>query len=121
MIGFYRVSYQPNVLVGWITGPDARTMERLSNDEIQRGVMQVFNLFIGRHMRVTNPIRILPSRWSSNPHFLGSTSSRAVETDLRNAFAFDLGLPMNNTAGRPVVLFAGLYNLVDFFLLIKKS
>lgn len=95
------------MLCGWIVGPDARQMELLSDEEIQKGVMYVFNEFIGGRINYTTPNRIMPSRWDSNPHFRGSYTSRSVETDLNNAFAFDMSLPMNSTSGRPAVLFAG--------------
>lgn len=46
--------------MGFITGPDARNMELLSNDEILKGVMYVLNEFIG-FMRIRTPIRIVVS------------------------------------------------------------
>lgn len=107
IVGIYQVSYQPNVLKAWVIGDDARHMETLTNDEILTDMMFVFQIFIGGRLHYTWPISAIVSRWATNPHFRGSYSSRTVESDLSNASAFDLSLPVNNSMGVPVVLFAG--------------
>lgn len=106
-MGVYQVSYQPNVLMGWITGDDARHMESLTNDEVLEDMMFVFERFLGGRYHYTAPISMIVTRWDSHPHFRGTMSSRSVMTDLNNASAFDLSLPVNNSMGVPVVLFAG--------------
>lgn len=46
IVGFYTVSFQPNVLCGWISGDSARQMERASDDEFQAGVKRVLKTFL---------------------------------------------------------------------------
>lgn len=46
LIGFYRVTFQPNILCGWITGPLARIMEQKSDEEVKAGVMKVIRMFL---------------------------------------------------------------------------
>lgn len=105
--GIWRVSHQPNILVAFMVGPDARRMERLADAEILEGIVFVLNRFVGGLMPVTRPNRVVPSRWDSNKYFRGSYSSRSIVTDQRNAWAADLALPLNNTRGVPIVMFAG--------------
>lgn len=105
---FSRVAYQPTVLFGWIGGVEAREMEKLTDEEITDSIMFVFDKFLQHKFGdIPRPIRILPSRWNSNPHFRGTYSSRTMETDKMNASAYELSVPLNNSAGQPVILFAG--------------
>lgn len=46
LIGFYCVTFQPNILCGWITGPLARIMEQKSDEEVKTGVMKVIRMFL---------------------------------------------------------------------------
>lgn len=101
--------------MGWVSGPEAVEMELHSNEEILKSIMFVFERFLTGTVNYTTPIRVLPSRWNSNPFTRGSYSSRSVETDERNAWAFDLSEPLYNSVGREVVLFAGEATHDDFF------
>lgn len=46
LAGFYRVTFQPNILCGWITGPLARLMEQQGDEEVKTGVMHVIRMFL---------------------------------------------------------------------------
>lgn len=46
LMGFFRVSFQPNILCGWITGPMARIMEQKSDEEIKIGAMKIIRMFL---------------------------------------------------------------------------
>lgn len=82
-------------------------MEALTPDQVKNGVMFAFHRFLSRYFDVPEPLRIIYSKWNSNPFSRGSYSSRSPLTDARGGSAFDMSLPLNNTAGKPVVLFAG--------------
>lgn len=46
IIGFYSVSFQPNVLCGWISGEAARQMELVSDVDFKSGVERVLRMFL---------------------------------------------------------------------------
>lgn len=46
LMGFFRVSFQPNILCGWVTGPMARIMEQKSDEEVKNGVMKIIRMFL---------------------------------------------------------------------------
>lgn len=106
VIGFYRVSYQPRVLIGWIIGPSARAVELLSENDLQKGVAKIFEKFLKPHMTTKPPIKIFTSKWYSNLFTRGSYSSRSAESDKWNALAATLSNPLMKS-GKPVVLFGG--------------
>lgn len=45
IIGFYTVSFQPNILCGWISGDSARKMEQISDREFEASIKRVFDIF----------------------------------------------------------------------------
>lgn len=46
IIGFYTVSFQPNILCGWISGDAARKMEQISDHDFETGIKRVFDIFL---------------------------------------------------------------------------
>lgn len=46
IIGFYTVSFQPNILCGWISGDAARKMEKANESDFEAGVKRVLQIFI---------------------------------------------------------------------------
>lgn len=63
VFGFYVVDYQPNILCGWISGPNARRMELASDDDVRNGVTMLLRMFL-RNFNVPDPIamrRYLPN------------------------------------------------------------
>lgn len=46
IIGFYTVSFQPNVLCGWLSGDAARKMEQAGDDDFKAGVERVLRMFL---------------------------------------------------------------------------
>lgn len=45
-LGFYTVSFQPNILCGWISGQAARKMELVSEQDLKCGVETVLKMFL---------------------------------------------------------------------------
>lgn len=54
LIGFFRVSHQPNILCGWITGPRARIMEQKSEEDVKQGVCKILKMFLSKRWNVPN-------------------------------------------------------------------
>lgn len=106
-MGIYRVSNQPNVLCGWVWGQGARTVEKLSNEEILSTIRIIFTIFLQPFFQYTDPIEIQTSKWSSNPFARGSYSGRSMAADKRGGTAAKLAQPLKNIFGIPVVLFCG--------------
>lgn len=46
IVGFYTVSFQPNILCGWISGNAARKMELTTDMDFEKCVKRVFNIFL---------------------------------------------------------------------------
>ncbi|KAJ9592066.1 hypothetical protein L9F63_001405, partial [Diploptera punctata] len=109
VFGFYYVDNHPLVLCGWVVGPPARYMEQLSDQQVLEGCYQILQRFAGRAFNVTvpRPERIVRSRWSSNPHFLGSYSYRSIESEKLGAYASHLAEPVMDARGKPVLMFGG--------------
>jgi spermine oxidase len=47
------------------------------------------------------------SKWKTNPHFNGSYTYQSLEAERRNVSREDLGRPVCDSDGKPVLLFAG--------------
>lgn len=54
LIGFFRVSHQPKILCGWITGPKARIMEQKSENDVKMGVEKILRLFLSKSWSIPN-------------------------------------------------------------------
>jgi spermine oxidase len=107
VFGIYRMSYQPNVLCGFISGESARHMEKLDNSQVLEGIMIIFEKFLEKHLDYTAPKKILTSKWFSNPYVRGGYSYRSLKTDALKTTARKLAEPVFNSKGKPVILFAG--------------
>jgi spermine oxidase len=105
--GFWRVSYQPNILAGFITGSSVKAMEVLGDQELWNGVRFIFDRFLSHHLNYTIPTGILTSKWFTNPHFRGGYSSRTLKTDELEASADNLAAPLTDCSKTPRILFAG--------------
>lgn len=106
VFGFYVVDFQPNVLCGWISGPNARRMELASDDDVHNGVTMLLKMFL-RNFNVPDPTAIKRTQWYSNPHFRGSYTFRSLKSDMLNVGPADLADPITNSQAKPIVLFAG--------------
>lgn len=105
--GIWRVSHQPKILAAWLVGHFAEKMETLSDEEVKRGIMYVFETFLKGHIDYREPDRLITSKWFTNKYSRGSYSSRSPETDRMRASAKILSVPLKNSKGIPTVLFAG--------------
>lgn len=59
IVGLYTVSFQPNILCGWISGNAARKMEIASDKDFEAGVKRVLKIFLNAQIdyEVKNIIR----------------------------------------------------------------
>lgn len=58
IFGFFTQNFQPNILCGWITGPNAKRMEELSDEDVTIGVVRLLKLFL-KQWNIPNPKRIV--------------------------------------------------------------
>ncbi|EDW72525.1 uncharacterized protein Dwil_GK19322 [Drosophila willistoni] len=119
VFGFYRVSYQPNVLAGWIINANGRHMESLERDEILDGCMYLFRRFLS--WSIPDPVNFRTSAWFTNENFRGSYSYRSMETEQLGTGARELAQPLSvvvtspreredlqqSRCDKPLVCFAG--------------
>lgn len=82
-------------------------METLSDEQVSIDTMKLFRHFLGNNYTIPDPVRVIKTTWGTNKHFLGSYSSRSLTTERLNTSAKDLGKPVENSLGKPVLLFAG--------------
>ncbi|XP_076315742.1 spermine oxidase-like [Tachypleus tridentatus] len=71
--GFEEVLNNPKVLVGWIAGPHSEYMEKVSDEEIKETCTLCLRRFLNKPS-IPIPVRILRSKWCSDPLFGGSYS-----------------------------------------------
>ncbi|XP_052859705.1 peroxisomal N(1)-acetyl-spermine/spermidine oxidase-like [Anopheles cruzii] len=109
---FFVPAHTERLLVAWVFGDAARTMESLPEADVIHGLMYLLRKFIpptfGRLPAV--PRWFSRTRWHNNPHFRGAYSSRSLKSDLMNAKAADLATPLLTGEGSralPIVQFAG--------------
>ncbi|XP_066992054.2 uncharacterized protein [Anabrus simplex] len=107
VFAFHTVDNQPLALCGWITGPHARHMETLSEDQVTEDAMELLNKFLGKMYNIPQPDEMKRTLWTANPHFRGSYSFRSMKTDRLGTNASRLAEPVLNSEGKPVLLFAG--------------
>ncbi|XP_055610824.1 spermine oxidase-like [Uranotaenia lowii] len=117
---FFVPEYQPNLLVGWIYGEEARTMEMLPETRVIEGLLFVLRKFLTK-FNVPNPKSFSRSTWYANENFRGSYTSRSVMADVLNAKAADLATPLVNTLGKPVVQFAGEASHPEYYSTVQGA
>lgn len=123
VFGFYRVSYQPRILAGWIINANGRHMETLPEDEVLAGCMYLFRRFL--HWPIPEPLSFRTSAWYTNENFRGSYSFRSMETERLGTGASELAqpltvvtmtppspardraMPQQSRCDKPIVQFAG--------------
>lgn len=102
---FTPVKHQPRLLNGVITGPNARHMETLPENEIINGCLLLLRKFL--QSEIPTPINCTISKWFSKKNFKGSYSCRSMKAEKVNAKPADLAEPLINSMQKPVILFAG--------------
>ncbi|XP_039435652.1 spermine oxidase-like [Culex pipiens pallens] len=106
ILTFSSVDYCPNVLGVRFVGKEALQAELLPDSEILDGLkMLLKKFFVG--IDVPEPTRFIRSKFSTDPDFRGAYSSRSIKTEQLQTGATDLAQPLLDSAGKPVVLFAG--------------
>ncbi|XP_029721862.1 spermine oxidase-like [Aedes albopictus] len=117
---FFVPEYQPNLLVGWVHGKDARTMENLPESKVVEALLFVLRKFLVR-FDIPQPKSFTRSTWYSNENFRGSYSSRSMKSDALNAKASDLAQPLVNSQHLPVVQFAGEATHPEYFSTVQGA
>ncbi|XP_034233207.1 spermine oxidase [Thrips palmi] len=107
VFGFYKDLGQPGVLCGWIVGPEARTMEMCSDEEVIEGCEELLKKFVGNKYSVPRIEAVARSYWFTNPHFRGSYSFRSMKTEQMGVNAKQLAEPVQNSNQKSVLHFAG--------------
>ncbi|XP_031636095.1 spermine oxidase-like [Contarinia nasturtii] len=105
-LGFYTVSFQPNILCGWITGNAARKMELVGEHDVKLGVEKVLRMFLKNYGQF-NVKNVFCTKWSSNPHFLGSYTYYSLNADAVGASTDSLAEPILHRNSKPLIQFAG--------------
>jgi hypothetical protein len=106
-MGFSTVRDQPNLLIGWISGPAARESEACSEDEVLRKCSALLRDAVGSNFAYEEPKRIIRTTWYSNPHFCGSYSYRSNKSRDLDVWASDLAEPVVDANGSVRLLFSG--------------
>lgn len=138
-VGFYTVAHQPNILCGWLSGKAARAMERVSENNFKTGVEHILKMFLTdwKGVEVKNIIRyvkqkelfqfsinfmefkidffICSTKWSTNPHTLGSYSFYTLKADAVNASTSILAEPILDSNSKPLIQFAGEATNDDYY------
>lgn len=85
-------------------------METLDTDLLEATLIQVLQKFVGGVFRVPDPIRIMRSKWKSNPYVRGSYSFRTVQSEEKNVSAAQLAEPIRDSSNKPVRISSTLFN-----------
>lgn len=106
IFGFYPIDSHCNILLVWIVGEEAASVEHFSDDDILQGLMSILQYYMGNKYNIPNPTGLLRSRWFSDSQSFGSYSYRTNASEDLKLFGSDLAKPLcvNN---KPVLLFAG--------------
>lgn len=104
IFAFKEMKHIDNVLIAWIYGDSAETMESLDDATVADGCTQVLRHFLS-DSRIPRPDDIRTSKWCTDPYTLGAY------TFITSGFHYDdlitLSLPLLHSSGKPTVLFAG--------------
>jgi len=117
-------AYQPRVLLGWAAGPNTEIIETIDSKLLTQGIMYMLRRFLPK-MKITQPKRLVSSRWSIDPAHLGAYSYPSLLTKSYNTGPDQLAQPVNlltyeptnpsyislfdirPISVRPIILFAG--------------
>lgn len=115
IMGFYTIPNQPNVLLGWIAGKEARFMETLDDGDVLLACTELLRKFTNQTL-LPNVTKLIRSSWSSNPYVQGSYCYKTQACDSIPDPISDLASPITmmleeKSIGalrqHPAVLFAG--------------
>lgn len=106
-MGFFTLRDQPNMLIGWISGPAARDFENESETEALLKCSALLKKAVGVKFPYEEPTKLIRTLWHSNPNFRGSYSYRSLKSKSMDVWASDLAKPVVDSNGLTRVLFAG--------------
>ncbi|XP_065074598.1 spermine oxidase-like [Ochlerotatus camptorhynchus] len=117
---FFVPEHQPNLLVGWVYGKYARTMEGLPEKEVVDGLLFTLRKFLVKY-EIPEAKSFTRSTWYTNRNFRGSYTSRSMKSDILNAKAAHLAQPLVNSLGLPVVQFAGEASHPEYYSTVQGA
>lgn len=77
--GVTSVEHKPNLLMLWISGKYARAMESLPDETVSSHTIELLHKFFDKIYNVTDPLKIIRTRWFNDPHFRGTWSFKSVK------------------------------------------
>lgn len=100
------MSDSQHVMCAWVQGQEAAEVERCSDEEVAQSVTRVLRQFTG-DCKLPCPVKVLRSRWCSDPYFCGAYSYMGIESEVGHQQ--ELGAPVPGTCDpiAPILLFAG--------------
>lgn len=102
---FFKVDAFPNLLSAFVIGESFDDYDKLTEERISNDCMWLLERTLRRIL--PRPTRVIPSRWITEPNFLGSYSFLSVDTLLNDVSPAILGKTVYNSNNRPILFFAG--------------
>ncbi|XP_054257125.1 spermine oxidase-like [Macrosteles quadrilineatus] len=104
--GFWPVMQHERMLCAWFSGEACRIMEKLTEEEVIQGLLELLNALVGKQHQIPRPEGILRTNWASYPYTLGSYSFPTPDSDRLNVTRSHLSEPVLHH-DKPVLMFAG--------------
>ncbi|KAK9713018.1 Flavin containing amine oxidoreductase [Popillia japonica] len=95
-----------HVLCAYVSGPEAATMEKATDEEVAEGITKVLRQFTG-DASLPYPSTILRSKWITDPYFCGSFSYMGLNSTIGHQCDLASPLPGPCEPEPPILLFAG--------------
>lgn len=102
---FFKVDAFPNLLSAFVIGESFEDYNKLTEERIISDCMWLLERTLRRIL--PRPTRVIPSRWITEPNFLGSYSFLSVDTLLNDVSPAVLGAKVYNSNRKPILFFAG--------------
>jgi len=104
---FNAVDHNPQLLVAWVAGEDAKAMESESEEEVSRRCCELLSMVLGK--KLPKPTALKRSQWYSDPFSRGSYSyiSTACDENRPNPLLPSTLASPIMVGDAPVVCFAG--------------
>ncbi|CAG7816366.1 unnamed protein product [Allacma fusca] len=92
ILGFYTFKSCPRTLTAWITGEQAREMEKVDIEEVSEMVHKILRRFMNKD-NIPKPT-VSMTKWFNDPLFRGCYSFRSVQSEENDVWAKDLAEPI---------------------------
>lgn len=109
---YIRVDGFPNLLECFMAGPRTAEFVGLSDAKVIDDSMWMLETFLGK--KLPRPKSMKRSHWMNRKNFLGSYSFVSMAQEANKVSPITLAQSVKNTAGKPIVMFAGEATDYDF-------